>query len=191
MVIITDPILTGPIGVGKTTTAELLAARLDVPQVSMDDLRWDYYNELGYDQDLAAQIEEREGFWGLYRYWKPIEAYAVERITSEHRDCVFDFGAGHSVFEDRRLFHRVHRVLAQYANLILLLPCPDVTAALEILASREESLRTMQPNINEHFMRHPSNAALAKHVIYTWEKTPAELCDELFLLVNQTWIRDG
>jgi adenylate kinase family enzyme len=106
MVIITDPILIGPIGVGKTTTAELLAARLDVPQVSMDDLRWEYYNELGYDQDLAAQIEEREGFWGLYRYWKHFEAYAVERITSEHRDCVFDFGCPRGVVAHHAAKHQ-------------------------------------------------------------------------------------
>ena len=67
---------------------------------------------------------------------------------------------------------------------------PSTATACLILAAREESLRTMQPNTNEHFMRHPSNAALAKPIIYTWEKTPAELCDELFLLVNRTWIRD-
>lgn len=186
MLKIKDPILIGPIGAGKTTVAALLADRLGVPQVSMDLLRWDYYREIGYDETLAAQVEETEGFWGLYRYWKPFEAYAVERITADHKNCVFDFGAGHSVFEDRNLFHRVHRVLAPYANVCLLLPCPEISEALEILAAREESLRTMRPNINEHFMRHHSNMDLAKHVIYTREMTPAEVCELLFEQINQT-----
>ena len=43
-----DIILIGPIGTGKSTLGRLLAAKLGLPQVSMDDVRWDYYREIGY-----------------------------------------------------------------------------------------------------------------------------------------------
>jgi hypothetical protein len=41
----------------------------------------------------------------------------------------------------------------------------------------------MNPNINEHFVRHPSNYALAKHVVYTKNKSPVETCDEILSLL--------
>jgi shikimate kinase len=100
----TDIILIGPISVGKSTVGSLLSQRLGWTQRSMDDLRWDYYQEIGYDEELAKHKRETEGFWGLYRYWKPFEAYAVERLLAEHQQCVIDFGAGHSVYEDAVLF---------------------------------------------------------------------------------------
>lgn len=48
-----DIILIGPISTGKSTAGTLLAQRLGLPQRSMDDLRWDYYREIGYDEELA------------------------------------------------------------------------------------------------------------------------------------------
>lgn len=178
-------ILIGPIGAGKSTVGELLSDKLRLPQVEMDELRTRYYREIGYDDALAKSKRESEGFWGLYQYWKPFEAYAVERLLSEYKDCVIDFGAGHSVYEDKKLFERVHAILAPYKNIFLLLPSPDVDESINILNEREAFLREMKPNINEHFIKHHSNYDLAKHIIYTKNKTPEETCEEiLHLLIN-------
>lgn len=96
-------------GAGKSTIGKHLAARLNVEQCSMDEKRWNYYNEIGYDEELAEFKRATEGFWGVYQYWKPFEAYAVERLLSENKNkaCVIDFGAGHSVYEDSTLFQKV------------------------------------------------------------------------------------
>jgi shikimate kinase len=175
-------ILIGPIGAGKSTVGELLAQKLNIPQVSMDDLRFDYYNEIGYDAELGQKIRETEGFWGIYRYWKPFEAHAVKRILSDHQSYVIDFGAGHSVFEDETLFAQVKQTLSPFPNVILLIPSPDHDESIAILNEREEWLKDMTPNINEHFVRHPSNYALAKHVVNTKNKSPVETCDEILSL---------
>ncbi|MEO0409294.1 MAG: shikimate kinase, partial [Cyanobacteria bacterium P01_A01_bin.135] len=82
-----DIVLIGPQSAGKSTVGELLAARLDLPQVSMDELRWGYYKEIGYDEALAER-KKRQGAWSIIRYWKPFEAYAVERLLTEHTNCV-------------------------------------------------------------------------------------------------------
>ena len=172
-------ILIGPIGVGKSTIPGLLAKKLNLPRRSMDEFRWDYYAEIGYDKGIAKQRHETEGFWGLYRYWKRFEAYAVERLLSEHSHCVIDFGAGHSVYEDDELLQRVQQVLAPYPNVVLLLPSPNWDESVEILNARTGYVSDGQPNINGHFVRHHSNYTLAKFTVYGNGRTPEEICDEI------------
>ena len=65
----------------KTTVAELLYERTMLPHRSMDLLRWGYYEEIGYDRDVASEKNAQGGFWEMYRYWKPFEAHAVKPYT--------------------------------------------------------------------------------------------------------------
>ncbi len=177
-------ILIGPIGAGKSSVAELLSSRLSLPQQSMDERRWDYYKEIGYDEDLAKHKRETKGFREVYQYWKPFEAYAVERLLSEHHNCVIDFGASHSVYEDVALFQRVESVLAPYPNIVLLLPSPDLDESIRILNERNDYISDSSSNINEYFVRHPSNHKLAKFTTYTKAKAIEETCNEILSLTG-------
>src|SRR3982751_6010051 len=99
-------ILIGPMHAGKSTVAKLLAERWGVRRICMDDVRWDYYREIGYEEAKQKEAYDRGGFAGMVAYWKPFEAHAVERLLSEvgAERRVIDFGAGHSVYEDPGLF---------------------------------------------------------------------------------------
>jgi shikimate kinase len=176
-------ILIGPLSAGKSTVAALLAARLDMPHVSMDDLRFDYYAEIGYDEQVAQDKRDQEGWWGRYRYWKPFEAHAVERLLNDHPNAVIDLGAGHSVYEDEQLFERVAGILAPYQHIVLLLPDPDVAESLRILSSRDETAALLS-EVNAHFLQHPSNQRLAKLVVYTGERAPQEVCAEIIRRIS-------
>src|SRR5262245_27730869 len=149
----------------------------------MDAVRWAYYDEIGYDRVLAERNARAHGFGGLYRYWKPFEVHAVERLLAEHRACeracVIDFGAGHSVYEDEALFERAARALTPYRHVVLLLPCPDPDEAVRTLHARGGGPADDEFDVAEHFVKHPSNRALARVTVYTNDRTPAQTRDEI------------
>lgn len=180
----TNIILIGPMGAGKTIIGGLLSKRLNRQWVQLDELRWAYYDEIGYDKIKAKQIYDEGGVKALGAYWKPFEAHSVERVLADYHDCVIDFGAGHSVYEDAALLARVQRALAPYPYVIFLLPSPDLDESLRILNTRIPSEVPPENyevfiSMNEYFLKHPSNFELAKITVYTRDKTPEETCDEI------------
>lgn len=184
-------ILIGPIGAGKSTQAGLLAKKLGLPRCSMDDVRFAYYKEIGYDEAEQKRIEGESGFLGVYRYWKPFEIHAVERLTAEYQGHVIDFGGGHSVYEDPALLARAEKALAPHRNVVLLLPSPDPDESVRVLKARSQA-HVGWDGINgdldfhEHFVKHPSNRALAKQVVYTLGKSADETCDEIIAALAET-----
>jgi shikimate kinase len=181
-------ILIGPMSAGKSTVAKLLAEKLGLPNYALDDDRWDYYKEIGYDSAEAKRIAESDaGMVGLLRYWKPFEAHAVERVLADHSGTVIDFGAGHSVYEDEALFARVQKAMVPFPNVVLLLPSPDLDESVAIVNARfsemvKQHVDQVDPAVlavNEQFVKHPSNHLLAKIVVYTKDKTPEETCAEI------------
>jgi shikimate kinase len=180
-----DILLLGPVRAGKTALGGLLAQRLGLPQVSLDQLRWRYYAEIGYDAALAQTIRQRGGFLALMLYWQLFDAYAVERVLAEHRNCVIDFGAGVGVYESREQFARVQQALAAYRNVFLLLPSPDRGESLQILQQRDaEPPSDLNFDFNGHFLAHHGYYDLAKFTVYTKGRTPTETCLEIVALVD-------
>jgi hypothetical protein len=181
-----EPVLIGPMAAGKSTLGRLLARRLGRPRVALDDVRFAYYAELGYDPALADRLRREAGFLALARYWKPFEVHAVERALAEHRGCVFDFGAGHSVYDDPALFARAQRALAPFAHVVLLLPAPDPTESVRVLRERRGGRPAVHGGVDfdEYFVTHPSNRTLATHTLYTAGQTPDEACEALVRLVQ-------
>jgi shikimate kinase len=173
-------VLIGPVGAGKTTQARLLAARLGLAEISVDDLRWHYFAEVGYDLEHAERLRVEEGFLGLYRYWRPFELHALERVLADHCECVFSFGAGYTVQDDTEFVDRTIRALETFRNVVLLLPSPNEDESVRVLTERRPGSR--MPNgfdFHEHFVTHPLNRRIATHVVYTGDMTPDETCQRI------------
>lgn len=173
-------ILIGPMSTGKSTIGKLLAGKVGRSHYEMDYFRWDYYKEIGYDnEEIERQRDPNDGVWGIYRLWKSFEIHAVERILADYPAGVISFGGGHSVYEDDAFLTRAKQALAPFANVVLILPSPDAEESLSILRERMADAPDDLLDLNAHFVRHPSNSELAKHVVYTKGKTPDETCQEL------------
>lgn len=180
----TSIILIGPMGAGKTTIGERLSRHLNLGWIQLDEIRQPYYDEIGYDHETTKQIHAEKGMTGIIEYWKPFEAYSVERVLADYPNSVIDFGAGQSVYEDEVLFARVKKALTPFPNVILLLPSPDIDETIRILKSRVPAEITPDMldwfnDLNAHFIRHKSNGELAKITVYTNERTPDETCDDI------------
>jgi hypothetical protein len=176
-------VLIGPIRTGKSTVGRLLAARLGRSQVSMDNVRWDYYKEIGWSEEVQNEIGNREGFAGISRYWKPFEIHAIERLLADHLsrgcDCVIDFGAGHAVFEGE-LFHRAETALAPFQNVVLLMPDPDLDESVRIIRERDTQAEAINGKDRyRFFLMHPGPRQLATWIVYTAGKSVGQVADEV------------
>lgn len=185
--LISTIILIGPLGAGKSTVGRLLAEKLGLPYCAVDAVRGAYYQKVGYDETAAAQIiASGQGIREVLRYSQPFEAQMVEMVLADHQGII-DFGASNSVYDDETLLARVERALAPYPQVILLRPSPDAAESAAILKERLIQMLTAAGKdfsdelfeLNDYFVQHPANSRLAKRVIYTKDKTPEQICDEI------------
>ncbi|MEC2055870.1 hypothetical protein P9F83_11585 [Peribacillus psychrosaccharolyticus] len=91
----------GPTCSGKTSAAEIISEKLTIPLCSIDEVRFSYYEEIGYEKEVQDEIKKRDGFSGVYQYLKPFEAHTVLRVV-HYENHVIDFGGGHSVYEKEK-----------------------------------------------------------------------------------------
>ena len=181
-----DIVLLGPVRAGKSTIGRLLAEETGVPQVSLDEKRWEYYREIGYDAALSQTIRRQGGFLALTLYWQLFDAHSVERVLAEYDNCVFDFGAGIGPCESAEQFARIQRALTPYRNVVLLLPSADTLESLETLTQRDQDPPDdLNFDFTTHFLAHHGYYDLAKFTEYTKGSSPDETCDEILSLTNK------
>lgn len=174
-------VLMGPVNVGKSTIATLLAQHLGWPRCSLDQVCQRYYEEMGYDPALARSLQEHTDLPTVHRSLERFHAHVVKRVLADHPQAVIDFGAGHSVYTDAGEFARVQQALAPYPNVVLLLPSPDLAESLHLLSQRASHQHSgaMIRLMNEFFFSQRSSYDLAKSIVYTKEHTPEHTCQEV------------
>lgn len=182
-------ILIGPFGSGKSTVAEILSEKLNMPTESLDRHQ-EYYGEAGVDFDEFRRIRSEVSPKAADLYFQTFFPFAVERILADYPQHIIDLGAGHTVYEDDALFNRVKEALAPYPRVVLILPSPDLDESVRVLRERAKDKMGSSYFLNSdfdyfsHWVKSHCNADLAKFTVYTEGKTPEETAEEVATMVN-------
>lgn len=184
-------VLIGPTCAGKSTISSLLAARLNVPMISLDDIAEKYYVEVGMGEDVTERMRQEHGFGYFIRNLWPALAHATVRVLQDYDIGVMDLGAGHTHYIDPLLFEKVQRALAPCRNVVLLLPSPDLEQSIQILRARNMADRGWDWIVDgydyiEHWVKDDCNHILATMTVYTEGCTPADTCEEILLRCSPT-----
>ena len=176
-------ILLGPVAVGKTTTARLISKKINKPVISLDDLRFDYYKEIGYDPMHMKELHEKAGIMAIFQYGKIFDAYSIERILEDHQNCIFDFGGGNVVSGYSFDLNRIKKALEPYENVVFLVPGKDNAETLDFIYQRRD-IKPSDRELIEYLVCNHSNYEVAKHTVFVKDKTPEEVCDEILSMCN-------
>lgn len=180
-------VLIGPPFAGKSTIGGLLAQALGIPQVSHDELRWVYFREIGYRDDLAQEMRQKGGFMTIVAYWCLFNSYAIENLLGGHTNCVFDLGGGPIVFESEPQWEQIKKALAPFEHVVRLLPSPEPETSIRILQERGRHLQGTNVqgfDWSRFLVNHPQNQNLATLEVFTEGKSPAETCAEIIRLTQ-------
>jgi hypothetical protein len=184
-----EVVLIGPHAAGKSTLAALLSERLGLPVVALDRVKWQYFRALGCDVAEAERIREQHGFWAMTRWLQPYAIAMVERVLADHRDCIFDFGAGHSMYDDLAFVARIHTALAPFRNVVLVLPSPDEEESIRVLTERVGPFTIpahwVFVDIPAYEVRQPANRTLASLTVYTHGRLPEQSRDDLLRQLSE------
>lgn len=185
----TNIIIIGPACAGKSTQGKLVAKALNKPSISLDNVADDYYEANGYSTLKFKNEKKLKGLYSAYQLWWPSLAYAVQQVVKDYTDCVIDFGAGHSHYQDELLFKGVKEALADYQNIILLLPTADLDLSVSLLRQRCIEKRNRDwidegYDFIEHWVKDDCNHDLATVTIYTDSKTPVQISEEILKTIN-------
>lgn len=147
-------ILIGPRGVGKTSVAKILAEKLNLNYVSLDNEGKKL--ELPFRQTSEGRILTVKNTFDKY----------------QGLDSVFDFGIYHSFFYEEEFSNEVYELLQPELNVVLLMPSTDTAESEQILREMNaKQLHGKQLDMvngsNSRFISDDKNKRMAKYTIYT------------------------
>lgn len=163
-------ILIGPSGAGKSTVAEELRKKTGMQRLCLDRI---------------ANRARETGFMRNFKNADEFNSYMIsETLESVKKDGsygIVDFGAGHSVYDDREIFERVKSMLKPFKNIVLLLPDKDEEKSLDIMKSRA----TGDTRDNKKFFESPCNKELATMIVYGNNRQPLEIAEEIIQCIKK------
>ncbi len=180
-------ILVGPLAAGKSTLGALVAERIGLPFVDIDEIAWTYCAEVGWSLDRLLERDVAVGWAAAEREWEPARAHAVQRVVEDHAEAVIAFGAGYTSFTVPDHADRVRRVLAPVPDVVHLVPSPDPERSVTVLRERAITSRGKDWIIEGNdwiarWVADPLAAEVAAATVYTDGVGPEESADELVRL---------
>lgn len=154
-------LLIGPSGAGKSVVAEVISKTESIPRLCLDRI---------------ANKDRKTGFMRRFTNSDEYNSYLINnQISKAEVPGVVDFGAGHSIYKDKKTFKEIKKALKPFQNIVLLLPSEDKEESLKIMNDRS----TGDTHENEEFLESDCNRKLATMIVYTKDKTPEQIGKEI------------
>jgi len=163
-------VLTGPIGVGKSTLAGLLGADLSLPVCTYDEIKNKYRYKIGLSREKALEINKNEGAYAMIQYMNEYKSQILEPIIRDHPNHIIDLGAGAHSFDEPHQIERAVNAFSIVDEVVLLMPSKDLEINITSLPGFKENWE-----VNTYLIMHPTNNMFATKTIYTHEKSPEEV----------------
>ena len=167
-------VLTGPIGVGKSTQARLLAEELGQPLCVYDEIKDNYRYKIGLSRDKALAIHAEYGVYAMLEYMNEFKSQILQPIIDDYPGHIIDLGAGAHSFDEPHQVERARRAFDLVDEIILLMPSHDLETNIKSLPGIKENYE-----INTFLIMHPTNELFATKTVYTLNKTPEEILREI------------
>ena len=173
--------------VGKTSVAKELALFFKTERLSIDNLRWTYFDEIGYDKKKADMLMKK-GHQDLMEYWEPFQGHAVKRMMKDYSQRIIAFGAGFSRYDDVKLFNEVKNALKEHI-VIFLNPSRDIELGKKMIYERTENFNDFMKKAIDSMIEHPTNELLADHTIFVENSSPKEVAGQIIELLQNHYPR--
>lgn len=163
-------VLTGPIGVGKTTLAGLLGADLGLPVCTYDEIKDKYRCKIGLSREKALEINKNKGAYAMIQYMNEYKSQILEPIIRDHPNHIIDLGAGAHSFDEPHQIERARNAFNLVDEIVLLMPSKDLEVNIKSLPGFKENWE-----VNTYLIMHPTNKLFSTKTVYTHGKTPEEV----------------
>jgi len=167
-------VITGPIGVGKSTQAKLLSEKLRQPLCTYDKVKGNYREKAGLSRKKAEAINSEHGLYAMLVYMNEFKSKILEPIINDHPGHIIDLGGGAHSFDEPHQVERARRAFNLAKDIILLMPSKDLETNINALPGIKENFE-----INTFLIMHPTNELFATKKVYTLNKTPEEVLSEI------------
>ena len=167
-------ILTGPIGVGKSTQAKLLGKEFNQPVCVYDEVKDNYRYKIGLSREKALEIDAEHGVYAMLEYMNEFKSKILEPIINDHPGHIIDLGAGAHSFDEPHQVERARSAFAPAKDILLLLPSDDLETNIKSLPGLKENYE-----VNTFLMMHPTNELFATKTIYTLNKSVEEVLQDI------------
>lgn len=182
-------ILIGPLATGKSTVATKLSELTGMHNHPVDKLKWYYRHKNGYDLNQSTHTLKNFGFEALIKYAKTFFGSAELQQLFNEFEGVVDLGATDTVCFDLLEQQEIIKVMAPYPNVFFILPSEDLEESEHILTQRlyqryaNDKLKfpviDSYLKMNHTFIQSETNRLIAKHIIYTKDKSVEAIATEI------------
>ena len=167
-------VLTGPIGVGKSTQGRLLADKLGKPLCVYDEIKDAYRYKIGLSREKALAIHAEHGTYAMLEYMNEFKSRILQPIIDDHPGHIIDLGAGAHCFDEAHQVERARQAFAPVDDVVLLMPSRDLATNIKSLPGLRENYE-----VNTFLIMHPTNELFATRTIYTRNRSPEEVLEEI------------